>query len=190
MMPSISPAGLGAESGELVDVDIASAATIAAPNRQAGRGATGLGADVAGWAAAQGGRIEGSVGTQVQWIRRRAPSIYEHIRQQIPVDGPGLLDGGERLPDEDEQDTPIRFAPGARDGMATHHLGVADGNEQADEAFAQIFELVTSRRRRRAGFERLYALLRTSRAVSLLVPLLERIQDSPLPVLGVHRLGP
>ena len=53
-------------------------------------------------------------------------SIYEHVRAHVNPHGPGLLDGGAELPDEPGDSNSIRWAPGALDGVAGHHMGVDD----------------------------------------------------------------
>ncbi len=59
------------------------------------------------------------------------PSILEHVRSHVPADGPGLTAGGETLPDEDRiaQGSKIRWAAGAFDGVATHHMGTGEDEE-------------------------------------------------------------
>ena len=64
------------------------------------------------------------------WDQR--PSILEFIRSHI-VDGkPGVSEAGYTLPDEERisEGSKIRFAPGAMDGILTHHMGHGDGAEQ------------------------------------------------------------
>jgi len=41
-------------------------------------------------------------------------SLYDHVRAHLDPDGPGLLAGGDRLPDEDRSGDAIAWAPGAR----------------------------------------------------------------------------
>lgn len=51
--------------------------------------------------------------------RENRDSIYDHVLAHIPEDGPGLLPGGERLPDDPEPnpsgEVTIRLAPGLID---------------------------------------------------------------------------
>src|SRR5947208_1083179 len=81
--------------------------------------------------------------------RRRdpSPSIYEHIRAHVPAAGPGLLPGGEILPDEEGRNDRIKWAPGALDGVASHH-GFRSEAGNVDEAFDLIREAVARNLRR------------------------------------------
>ncbi len=70
---------------------------------------------------------------EMPWDRH--PSIYEHICAHILPDKPGLAEGGYTLPDDQKVNEPnkIRFAPGALEGIMTHHVDVfADDAEDAD----------------------------------------------------------
>lgn len=64
-------------------------------------------------------------------FRRRdsAPSqsIYDHVRAHVPAGRPGLDDAGLALPDDADFDGPVRFAPGAMDGIPILH-GSAEAN--------------------------------------------------------------
>jgi len=119
---------------------------------------------------------------------RSARSIYEHIRWHLPAGGPGLLDAGMTLPDEEELDTSIRWASGAQDGVLSHHSMPGEDTAQADEVFDLIFEAL-SRQPPADAFDRLDDRLRTSSALGLVDTLLERIVRSPLPPAGVYELG-
>ncbi|WP_019634330.1 hypothetical protein [Actinomadura atramentaria] len=66
----------------------------------------------------------------------RTTSIHDHIRAHLRPDGPGLRDGGEALPDDAEQTTP--WAPGARDGVLTHHWGGAADPAEVDRVVAAV----------------------------------------------------
>jgi hypothetical protein len=69
-------------------------------------------------------------------------SIYDHIRAHIPDDGPGLLPGGERLPDEPEPDpdegVTVAWAPGLIDEILEQ--GTAVTNEQAAAATLRLIQ--------------------------------------------------
>jgi hypothetical protein len=54
-------------------------------------------------------------------------SIYEHVKTHARRDGPGLDEAGETLPDETDLTGPIRFAPGALDGIPLAHASVQTG---------------------------------------------------------------
>src|SRR5215831_5123643 len=63
------------------------------------------------------------------WHRR--PSILEFISSHVPTDGPGLNEGGHTLPDEEQvgQGSKMRWAAGAMDGVATHHMRPGENEE-------------------------------------------------------------
>lgn len=65
------------------------------------------------------------------------PSIYEHIKAHIRPGVRGLAEGWERLPDEDRVTKPgkVRWAPGAKDGMFSHHSRSGSDQEQARALF-------------------------------------------------------
>jgi len=61
-------------------------------------------------------------------------SIYEHVVAHIPADGPGLLPGGDVLPDDPSGDEDVlRLAPGLMDRILTR------GTELSAEQIAPIF---------------------------------------------------
>jgi hypothetical protein len=64
---------------------------------------------------------------QFPWDRQ--PSIYEHIKAHIRASERGLAEAGQTLPDEERviaAKSTIRWAAGAMDGVATHHMGCKD----------------------------------------------------------------
>lgn len=64
------------------------------------------------------------------WDQR--PSIYDHVRSHVDPTTSGLIEGGETLPDEERinDGSQIRWAAGAMDGVATHHMGTSQQDEQ------------------------------------------------------------
>ena len=70
----------------------------------------------------------------------RSPSIYEHLQAHTRPGETGLADGGETLPDEQgmASNAKIRWAPGAMDGVLTHHMG---GGSDEDNV-ARLLNLV------------------------------------------------
>lgn len=62
----------------------------------------------------------------------RHPSILEFLRTHITEGTPGMIENGYTLPDEERvgQGSRLRFAPGAFDGMVTHHLMSTDENDE------------------------------------------------------------
>lgn len=117
-------------------------------------------------------------------------SIYDHVRAFLPESGPGLREGGVDLPDESEQAGQVRWAAGAWDGVATHHMG---GGEQVD----QVEQLADGVRRAAAGglargrrYARLYRLAQDPGLVGVLDPLLQRLRSqAPKSPPRLHALG-
>ena len=71
----------------------------------------------------------------VPWDRK--PSIFEHLAAHHNHDGPGLLPGGAELPDEALRHTAdaVQWAPGAMDGVLTHHCAGQEESGQVEELF-------------------------------------------------------
>lgn len=72
------------------------------------------------------------------WYGRK--SIYQHVLLHVPLSGPGLTEGGETLPDEEQATlgTSIRWAPGALDGVLSHHMGPGDEDELVEKAVSLL----------------------------------------------------
>ncbi len=64
----------------------------------------------------------GKAGKDGSEVPPELPSIYRHVRSHLRPDGPGLLEGGDRLPDDELFRTPggLGFAPSATDGILVH----------------------------------------------------------------------
>lgn len=111
------------------------------------------------------------------WDRR--PSILEHVRSHVPDDGPGLTDGGETLPDEDKiaQGSKIRWAAGAFDGVATHHMGTGED----DEAVRETVRLVAGYSRRPTATNKaaVYSHVIAAQVVSIIDPVIEALVNEP-----------
>jgi hypothetical protein len=84
------------------------------------------------------GDEEGHEPPSMPWDRR--PSILEFVRSHIDAGKPGMAEGGHTLPDEERigQGSKIRWAAGAMDGVATHHMGTGEN----DAAVRRTVELV------------------------------------------------
>lgn len=108
-----------------------------------------------------------------------APTILEHIRTHLDPSGTGLLEGGERLPDEPPDDAAIRWAPGAMDGVMGHHAG---GGEGDDSILTLLDKASRSRFRRDAARARLYSAVQDGSVLGFVDDLLGRLGDP-----GVHR---
>ena len=72
---------------------------------------------------------DGDQPPSMPWDQR--PSIYDHISSHTESDQPGLIEGGETLPDEARvnEGSQIRWAAGAMDGVMGHHMGQGDNDE-------------------------------------------------------------
>lgn len=111
------------------------------------------------------------------------PSIFEHVRAHIRQDGPGLLRGGDELPDEktDGMTTPrgIRFAPGAWEGVQARHMDTEprDASIVAAEIYTEIETTVA--KPTSALEERLAVLLRGSEVRRVIDLVLDRIGADP-----------
>jgi hypothetical protein len=116
------------------------------------------------------------------------PSIYEHIRSHVPATGPGLTEGGAVLPDEGDLEGRIRFAPGALDGVGTHHFGVGNEEQRLDEVF-QLVQRAVDGNGGATAMGRLEERLRGSDTISYIDQLLPRIQASHLPADRIEALG-
>lgn len=107
------------------------------------------------------------------------PSILGHVRAHAPQDGPGLTEGGDTLPDEERigQGSKIRWAAGAFDGVATHHMGTGED----DEAVRKTVELVVaySRQPTAANKAVVYRHVVAERVVSIIDPVIEALLKEP-----------
>jgi hypothetical protein len=117
---------------------------------------------------------------------RRQVSIYDHIRSHVPSNGPGLTEGGEKLPDEAARSGAFAWAPGAMDGVATHHMGSSPNEAQVDT----ILRLIDRAASHRGGDTRtLERALTTIEPLSIVDPLLERLRASQIPPRDVEIVG-
>lgn len=103
------------------------------------------------------------------------PSIYQHVRAHVRQGRPGLADGWERLPDDERANagSAIRFAPGAADGIHTHHFG----GEDDDEAAGRLLDAVRAYADAPTVGHKLaaYELLTAGRVIALIDPFMERL---------------
>jgi hypothetical protein len=117
--------------------------------------------------------------------RQSKPSIYEHIRAHMPAEGTGLREDGETLPDEDSLDDGVRWAPGAQDGVLTHHWGGSAEPAELDRLYDAIATAVEDRR----AFAGLREAAREVTVISLVDELLTRLRSSDLDPERIYRLG-
>ncbi len=106
---------------------------------------------------------------------RRA--IYDHVQAHLREDGPGLREGGETLPDEPPaDDSQVRWAAGALDGVGTHHGGWAGGSEQIPQLMKALQDVL--KRLDPGTLQAFYDLLVQEGAISLVDPLLDHVRQA------------
>ncbi|MGH2692301.1 MAG: hypothetical protein ACRDHM_07325 [Actinomycetota bacterium] len=117
-------------------------------------------------------------------------SIYEHIRAHLPLDGPGLTEGGDRLPDEPEEEDElpqIVLAPGLRDRIL--ESGSVVDSEQAAARSFRLFKAVVRKPFSNRRYEELHEDLRTNELTGFLDPLVGRVYHSGLSRDAVRELA-
>jgi hypothetical protein len=107
-------------------------------------------------------------------------SIYDHVLAHIPEAGPGLLPGGNRLPDDPEPDpsgeATVSFAPGLMDEILEQ--GTAVASEQAAAASFRLVQDVLRHPSAPGPYEALVEDLRGKENLGFLDPLISRIYDA------------
>ncbi|MDP2877690.1 MAG: hypothetical protein Q8O00_15985 [Holophaga sp.] len=110
------------------------------------------------------------------WDRSRVP-IFQFISSHLQENGSGLRDGGESLPDElPPDDTQVRWAAGALDGVGIYHGGWAGGSEKADQLLEALIS--TLKRIDTTRLDHLYSLLKEEGAISIVDPVLEKAREA------------
>ena len=108
----------------------------------------------------------------------RHPSILEFIRDHTSTDKPGMTEAGYTLPDEEAvaKDSKIRWAPGAMDGVMTHHMGTGGNEESAGRAV----ELISTYCSQPTAANKLavYQHLLTTTIVSVIDPVIQSLQKA------------
>ncbi|MFC5748010.1 hypothetical protein [Actinomadura rugatobispora] len=118
------------------------------------------------------------------------PSIFEHIRAHIPEEGPGLSPGGETLPDEGDGDEKFMWAPGAHDGVLTHHWGGSGDPEEVRRLSTALTDAVSaSKREARAAYEALYETARGITIVPVVDGVLTGVRSSGVDPEDCYRLA-
>jgi hypothetical protein len=116
-----------------------------------------------------------------------ATTIHDHIRAHLNGDGAGLTGTGQTLPDE-APGQGIRWAPGAADGVGTHHVAPAEPGEAVDTVY-EALRHCAARKDSDQTWQELYSTLRAHRPLPLLDPLTERLRQSPLPASRLREIG-
>ncbi len=101
-------------------------------------------------------------------------SIYEHIRSHLPAEGPGLLPGGEALPDVGFIPGGERLAPGAADSMANQPIFLQPKTEEIDSVLAALIDL--SRKPTLRSRRQVEAVVRHRRCIHMIDALVEAVQ--------------
>jgi hypothetical protein len=112
---------------------------------------------------------------QFPWDRR--PSIYDHIKAHIRANEKGLAEAGQTLPDEEQigANSTIRWAAGAMDGVATHHMGSKD-TDPAKQLLKLVRAYSTSPTVRNKAT--VYEFLVENNVVSLIDPFLQSLREA------------
>ena len=119
-------------------------------------------------------------GLEAPWGDR--PSLYQHILAHIRPGEPGLAPDGEKLPDWKcvEEGQPIRWAPGALDGVFGHYTEGVEPEETAQEILDALRALTRKATAERAAA--LYEFLAGSPAIQYVDHLLSAVlADERLP---------
>lgn len=107
------------------------------------------------------------------WDRR--PSILEFVRSHIATNKPGMPEAGYTVPDEDRisQGSKCRWAPGAMDGVTTHHMGTGEN----EEAVRRTVELILAYSQQPTATNKagVYQHLIAEHIVSLIDPVVEAL---------------
>lgn len=101
-------------------------------------------------------------------------SLCEHVRRHIEPGQPGLLPGGQTLPDEAGRDSEIHWVAGGMDGSFGHHFGGGADADVASGIFAAVRECLA--RADPARFRNLYSLIVEENTLDYIDPLLEMIR--------------
>jgi hypothetical protein len=111
-------------------------------------------------------------------FRSEPASIYEHVRRHLRADGPGLLEGGETLPDDEFLEGDVRWAPGALEGAFSRYGGEPDDvSARVDELHRALIRFADKPgRRERARVRRLF---RENDVRTVVDDLLGRLRDHP-----------
>src|SRR5437867_1913710 len=107
-------------------------------------------------------------------------SIYDNVLAHIPEDGPGLLPGGKRLPDDPEPDPSEEVTISLASGLIDEILdqGTVVANEQAAAASLRLIEDVLRHPLATGPHEALIEDLRGKGNLGFLDPLLSRVHHA------------
>ncbi len=103
------------------------------------------------------------------------PSILEFVRSQIFPDKPRLTENAYTLPDEERiaQGSKIRWAPGAMDGVTTHHMGTGENQKTIHKTVELV--LAYSRQPTAKNKAAIYQYIIAEHIVSIIDPVIEAL---------------
>lgn len=118
-------------------------------------------------------RVDHPAVPSMPWDAR--PSILDFIRSNIVTGRPGLCDEGYELPDEERSShgKKIRWAPGALDGVATHHM--ASSEKEAE--ICQMVRLVLAYSQQPTALAKaaIYQYVISEQIVAIIDPVIEAL---------------
>src|SRR3954469_11631305 len=119
------------------------------------------------------GDEEGHEPPSMPWDRR--PSILEFVHSHVAPGGPGMAEGGDTLPDGDRigQGSKIRWAAGAMDGVATHHMATGANDEPVRRTVQLV--IAYSRRPTAGNKAAVYRHVIAEHVVSIIDPVIEAL---------------
>lgn len=112
-------------------------------------------------------------------------SIYEHLRQN--VDPSGRLPAEMGLPDDANAMSRIRWVPGAMDGVASHHFGLAGDVDRVGKVAGLL--AAVCRRSSARELRKLYAAVADDDVMDYLDGLLERLVREQPNRQALHAVG-
>lgn len=118
------------------------------------------------------GKLFGRANIRAPW--GRAPSIYRHVSRHIRRSGPGLKEGGQRLPDESRSAEASAVA-GGQDGLLIHHLGVRENDGLVSDIYNALRQAL--RKPSHIAHARLYELITETGALQYIDGVLELVLE-------------
>jgi hypothetical protein len=115
-------------------------------------------------------------------------SLYDFLRSHIDAATGRLTKDGERLPDDRDNGDAIRWAPGALDGVTTHHMGSGEETLRVKQIVKALQDLVT--RASDDGLRQVFALVTREAVLGVTDEVLEQVRKNPhLRAERIHALG-
>jgi len=118
-----------------------------------------------------GGGSDEDEPASMPWDRR--PSLLEYVRAHCIAEKPGLAEGGYSLPDENLDGSKLRWAPGAMDGVMTHHSANSADEETVRRLAGQV--ATYSREPTAENKAAVYRTIVEEKAVALIDPVIEAL---------------